>query len=75
MTCGGAQSKHGIWKCVGCLEMKPKTEFRKWLAPNPKRGKDRHTRCNVCMEKEACEKEVIRKKSLAAVMKPGGKKK
>ena len=63
-TCRAAKSQHGMWKCVGCPKTgsKPKSEFSTWLAPNPKRGRDRHTRCNTCMENAAAEKEGARTK-------------
>ena len=71
IICRAAENQHGMWKCVGCSKMgsKPKSEFSAWLALNPKRGRDCHTRCNACMEKTVAEKADARTKSLAGVMK------
>ena len=71
ITCRGAKSQHGMWKCVGCPKTgpKPKAEFSTWLLPNPNRGRDRHTRCNACMATAAAEKKDLMLKSCAAVVK------
>ena len=74
IVCRQSKSQHGMWQCGGCTKTKSKAEFSKWLAPNPKRKKDAYTRCNVCMAEAEAEKEDIRKKSLAGVVKTGKRK-
>ena len=67
-SCRKDKSVHGQWKCVGCGGTKSKEAFSKWLLPNPKRKKDRHTRCNGCIDEAEAEKEEIRQESLRSVV-------
>ena len=67
-NCQAEENVHGMWKCIGCGFAKSKKEYSKWLAPNPKRKKDRYTRCNPSISDAEEEKEQTLKECLRQVV-------
>ena len=52
VKCRKEKSATGMWKCVQCLEAKPKNDaFKLWKSRSGATTKRQNTRCNVCVRK------------------------
>ena len=69
-TCRNEKGTRGMWTCIKCKDMQPKGNYSRWLEGRAVKTKDRTSRCNDCFVQEEEEKEDMRKKSLAQVVKP-----
>ena len=55
----------GMWKCVQCKEILPKSEFSAWLAGRRTQQRQITSRCNTCTEEQAEDAKAVARRSTA----------